>query len=86
MHYGVGDDIDVRLDVRSPGPTGVELLGGCGGPCRDHRWEAVRISDDGRAVWVGPRRDCTQAELIVFVEDLVLRDDTDLARRYTRLG
>jgi hypothetical protein len=46
----------------------------------------VRITHDGRAVWVGPWLACTRTEVIMFVEDLLLGDDTSLARRYTRLG
>lgn len=86
VRYEVAGDVDVRLDVGDHEPPGVELLGGCGGLSCHDRWEAVRITDDGRAVWAGPRHDCTQADVIVFIEDLLLGDDHDLARRYTRLG
>jgi hypothetical protein len=81
----VGDD-DVRLDVGRPGSPAVQLLGACGGlPCRE-RWQAVRITDDGRAVWRGPSHECPQADLIAFLEDLLGRDDAELAERYRRLG
>lgn len=86
VRFEVGGDVDVRLDVGEPGPLGVELLGGCGGLSCHDRWEAVRIADDGRAVWEGPRHDCTETDVIMFIEDLLLGDDHDLARRYTRLG
>lgn len=86
VRYEVSGDFDIRLDVGEPGPVGVELLGGCGRLSCHDRWEAVRVTDGGRAVWAGPAYGCTPAELIIFVQDLLLGSEQDLGRRYTRLG
>lgn len=86
VRYSLVGDVDVRLDVERPGHPAVELLGPCGGhPCAD-RWQAVRITADGRVVWCGPSHPCPQGALIGFVEDLLRCDDAQLAGRYTRLG
>ena len=86
VRYSLAGDDDIRLDVEGPGSPAVELLGACGGlPCRG-QWQAVRVSDDGRAVWCGPSHECPQAELIAFLEDLLRRDDAELTERYRRLG
>lgn len=86
MRYTVGEDLDVRLTVGVEGPLAVEVLGAWGDTaCRD-RWQAVRITDDGRAVWSGPPRACTEEALVTFVEELLRRDEAQLAGHYRLLG
>lgn len=86
VRYSLVGDVDVRLGVERPGSPAVELLGACEGlPCSD-RWQAVRVTADGRTVWCGPPHECPLAELIAFLEDLLRHDDAQLAGRYTRLG
>jgi hypothetical protein len=81
-----GGELDVRLEVSRPGGPAVELLGPwADAPCGD-RWQAVRITPDGRVVWCGPSRSCSRAELTRFVEELLRRDPEQLAERYTPLG
>lgn len=86
VHYRIGDDIDTRLEARGPGSPAVEVLGNCAdAPCHA-RWEAVQLVGGNRTVWCGPRHDCSQGDLIVFVEDLLRRDEDELGGRYLRLG
>lgn len=86
VRFTVVGDVDVRLDVERPGFPAVELLGACGSLSCGDRWHAVRVTQEDRVVWCGPARGCPQAELIAFVEELVLHDEAQLAGRYTRLG
>lgn len=84
--YRIGGDIDTRLEVRGPGSPAVEVLGNCADAPRHARWEAVQIAGGNRTVWCGPRHDCAYDDLIVFVEDLLQRDEDELTGRYLRLG
>jgi hypothetical protein len=84
-HQVIGDR-DVRLEVSGPEPPAVELLDAwADAPCGD-RWQAVRITRDSRVVWCGPSRPCPVDEIVTFVEELLQRTPTALARRYTALG
>lgn len=82
----IGDDRDVRLQVRHAGKLlAVEVLGPYADAVGMSCWQAVRITREDRVVWNGPRRADvrTAHELVPFVEDLLRDDDAALACRYT---
>ena len=86
VRYSLVGDVDVRLEVGPPGYPAVELLGTCEGlPCRD-RWQAVRITAEGRTVWAGPSHECPSGPVVGFVEDLLGQGDAQLTGRYRHLG
>ena len=79
-------ELDVRLEVRHRDGPAVELLGSWADGACGASWQAVRLTSAGRVVWCGPPRSCDRAQLIEFVENLLSREDEQLACRYVRLG
>lgn len=85
VHRVVGDR-DVRLEARGAGDVGAELLDTWDEASCGDRWQAVRVTADGRVVWCGPSRPCPVDAVASFVEDLLRYDEADLLDRHLRLG
>jgi hypothetical protein len=74
-HWSLCGELDVRLLVScfGNGPD-VELLGPYDGTSQSAQWLAVQVERDTRTAWAGPPRDCCEADLLRFVDQLLHPD------------
>ena len=78
-------DLRICVQRRLLGPA-VELLCCTAGDPDPVQWHAVRLAGGERTVWRGPACGDELEDVVAFVEDLLVLDETALAARYVPLG